>query len=82
MIQEDRLPGRVPQIPLSALTEHVDHRQLLQCGCCTHRRRILAAFDPPDRLIIRSKTHGTWHELVLIVAQAPVPVEAELHSHS
>jgi hypothetical protein len=51
----------------------------LYCTCCG--QRVLAVWEPPDRLIIRARPHGQVHILQLQVCVEQVPEKGDkLHT--
>jgi len=59
------------EVPVSELLQALSQRHKLTCECCG--RATLAYFEPPNKVVIRAKSHGRWHVLTLLLTLPVVP---------
>jgi len=48
----------------------------LFCNC---GRRLLAMFEPPNKVVIKTRVHGEWHSLSVVITMPSLAELLELH---
>lgn len=72
------------RIGVTELGVYLMKRQALHCSC--GHGRTMAYWEPPNKVVIRTRLHDVWHTLTLVIGE-PAPglfraEETSLHERS
>jgi hypothetical protein len=71
------------QIALADVTRFLAEAHALKCDCCQgEQQAVMAVWEPPNKLVIRRKTHNRWHVLTVRLALPGTEGGPALHASS
>jgi hypothetical protein len=57
------------QVSIAEVAQFLSQSHALKCDCCRgEQQAVMAVWEPPNKLVIRRKTHNRWHVLTLRLA--------------